>query len=134
MHTINIIYLTCGTLLIFDLLYIMFNFRYCYELYLKERASYHVDTNTATKKILSHEIVKEIGVIRTLVKTIVYWIWFVVGLFTPFWFYHIILFVFNFLFELINGAKINITPLAFLFKVLTFLIIYLIIVIKLFHI
>lgn len=132
MPTIQIIYLIIGVFMFFEWLYMIFNFNYCYEIFLKERKSYNIKTPNIERKILNIEIVEEIGSLRAMIRTFGYILWFILGFFTPIWSYHLLLFIFNNLHERFDGFKANISKISFIFKLFAFGFIYLISLYKLF--
>ena len=119
------IYLGCATLLLADALFMLFNFKYSYNVYLKERKIHHINTTTEERSVLNDEHFNEMGLYRSLVKIFVYWFWFIAGFFTFLWPIHCSVFLINLISELSVGGKINISTFSFFFKLFLYLSVYL---------
>ena len=120
-------YIGLLVLMVVDVLYMITNFDYSYRLAILEREAMHPDTDPNTKRRLNIIVFNHHGLFRALIKTYVFAIWFISGLFTPFWMYHIALLILNYLHEFVIGRKINFSEFSFLLKLLGQFLVYLLI-------
>lgn len=125
MSFLQITYAILGVFLTVDGLFMLFNFRYSYQIYLKERETYSTKTPPSEKKDIQFQLVEEIGLFRSFLKSYGWYYWFIAGLFMNLWMFHVGLFLLNLLQELFLGGEIQIKKSAFLLKIILFLSVYL---------
>lgn len=128
MHTFTLIYIFFLFLQLIDIIYVIYNFKYSYFMNNKEREATNQDIDASERRSINYSIIDEYGLIRAFIRTIGYYFWFVAGFFTPFWGFHVGLLAFNYLHEFFNGGQIKISEFSFGFKVVMYLLLYLLII------
>lgn len=119
------IYLGCATLLLADTLFMLFNFKYSHQVYMQERGTHVKEVPKEERKIRCDILFEELGLYRSIVKTYIYWFWFIAGFFTVAWAIHLMLFIVNLLHEISLNARVNISTFSFFFKLFLYLSVYL---------
>jgi len=131
MHTaFNVGYTSLLVVILIEILYVIFNFDYSYNMAMKERESILPETSAERKNQLSILIFKQYGLFRLLIRSYIYYLWFFGGFFAGFWIHHTSLLIFNIIYERIVGRSYYIPELLFCIKILVCFFVYLLILIK----
>lgn len=97
-----------------------------------ERDAINQYISSLERRNINYGIIDEYGLVRGFIRTIGYYFWFVAGFFTPFWIFHVGLFIFNYFHELFNGNQLEMTKFSFGFKVVVYLLLHLLIILSFF--
>lgn len=125
MHIAQWIYLALSAILLSDVLFMVFNFEYSYEMHKIERESMFAHGNPKLKRRIDLILFSEYGFFRIFIKGFIYYVWFALGFFLQFWYLHIGIFIFNYLQEMVIRDKLNVPVSSYFLKLTAYFVLYL---------
>lgn len=91
----------------------------------KENETLDLSMSPEDRKHLNAQIFNQYGMIRVMIKTLVYHVWFFSGFFTPFWMYHFGLFVGNHILSKVFVGKKSLSETGYVLQLSMYLCVYL---------
>lgn len=113
-----------------DTIFMILHFDFSYMMHNREReAMYSKDKEE--RNLLYDDLFYQYGFLRSLIKSLIYYSWYLMGFFTPYWIYHIVIFILNYIQSVTYQNQLKISEFSFGLKLSAYFYVYLSILSKL---